>query len=96
MLGAPASSRLVGEAHATTLRVVMGTSFPAGPAGSRPGQHAAQRRRAEHGTDPIACRRCQIPMVFIGAIFGSHAKIAQYFEAAGIPTTPSHPAWDTG
>lgn len=55
-----------------------------------------ERRRAEQGTDPIACRRCQIPMVFIGAIFGSHAEIAQYFEAAGIPTSPTHPAWDTG
>lgn len=54
-----------------------------------------ERRRVEQGTDPIVCPRCQIPMVFVGAIFGCHAKIAEYFEAAGIPTTPTHPAWDT-
>ncbi len=38
-LGAPASSRLVGEAHAATLRVVRGDFVPPGPAGSRRSQH---------------------------------------------------------
>jgi len=55
-----------------------------------------QRRLAEQGTDPILCPRCMIPMTLVGAIFGSHAMIAEFFEAAGIPTTPTHPAWDTG
>lgn len=55
-----------------------------------------QRRLAEQGTDPILCPVCQIPMRFVGAIFGSHAMLAEYFEAEGIPTTPTHPAWDTG
>jgi len=54
-----------------------------------------ERRLAEQGIDPLLCPSRQIPMTLIGAIFGSYAKIAEYFEAAGIPTTPIHPAWDT-
>lgn len=53
------------------------------------------RRLAEHGIDPLLCPHCQVPMILVGAIFGSHTQIAECFEAAGIPTTPTHPAWDT-
>ncbi len=51
-----------------------------------------QRRTVEQGKDPLLCPLCQTPMRFVRKIFGSHAKIAEYFEAAGIPTAPSHPA----
>ncbi len=53
-----------------------------------------QRRTIEQGRDPLLCRVCEIPMRFVGKIFGSHARIAEYFEAAGIPTAASHPVWE--
>lgn len=52
-----------------------------------------ERRTAQQGTDPLQCPSCQTPMSWIGAVFGSHASLAEYFEAAGIPTSPCHPIW---
>jgi len=52
-----------------------------------------ERQLAQQGNDPLLCDSCQIPMNFMGAIFGCHETIAEYFEAAGIPTTPNHPVW---
>lgn len=53
-----------------------------------------QRRIVEQGRDPLLCRVCKIPMRLVGKIFGSHANIAGYFEAVGIPTVPSQPVWE--
>lgn len=53
-----------------------------------------QRQTILNGKDPLFCERCQVRMTFLGTIFGSHAKVAEYFEAAGIPTKPFHPAWE--
>lgn len=55
-----------------------------------------ERRLAEQGVDPLLCSHCQVPMILVGVIFGAHAHIAEYFEAAGFPRAPTHPAWDTG
>ena len=55
-----------------------------------------ERHLAEQGVDPLLCPYCQVPMTLIGVIFGAHAHIAEYFEAAGFPRAPTHPAWDTG
>ena len=55
-----------------------------------------ERRIAEQGSDPLLCPRCKRPMRLIGAVFGSHVHIAEFFAAAGVPTAATHPAWDTG
>lgn len=52
-----------------------------------------QRRLAATGNDPLLCRVCGIPMHFAGAIFGSHRIIAEYFEAAGLPSKPDALGW---
>jgi len=53
-----------------------------------------ERRLAEQGRDPILCPSCQVPMKLVDVLFGSHAVLAEYFEAAGVPTAPFHPAWE--
>jgi hypothetical protein len=50
-----------------------------------------ERRIAEQGEDPLRCPTCQVPMELQCRVFGSHAVIAEYFEACKRPTTPFHP-----
>lgn len=52
-----------------------------------------QRQEIQQGKDPLVCDRCQVKMRFLGTMFGAHAQVAEYFEAARIPTKPFHPAW---
>jgi Putative transposase/Transposase zinc-binding domain len=52
-----------------------------------------ERRLAAGAPDPLLCRICQLPMRLVGKIFGSHQKIAEYFEAAGLPTRPDALGW---
>jgi hypothetical protein len=52
-----------------------------------------ERRLAAGDPDPLLCRICQLPMRLVGKIFGSHQKIAEYFEAAGLPTRPDELGW---
>jgi hypothetical protein len=52
-----------------------------------------ERRVAATGEDPLVCPSCRVEMQLLGTVFGSHAAIAEYFEAAKRPTTPFHPAF---
>ena len=52
-----------------------------------------ERRIAHDQDDPLVCSTCQVEMELLGAVFGSHAEIARYFEEAKRPTAPNHPAW---
>jgi hypothetical protein len=50
-----------------------------------------ERRLAANEPDPLRCSDCHVEMELVGVVFGAHATIAQYFEAANRPTAPFHP-----
>lgn len=52
-----------------------------------------QERREAQGTDPLRCSQCGEQMILLGTVFGAHAAIERWFERAGRPTKPFHPAW---
>lgn len=87
------------QARAALATITAGTGYSRRAPQNRSQQNALlpwrERRMAESGEDPLICPKCQIPMRFVGVIFGPHAKIADYFTASGTPTSPTHPAWDT-
>jgi len=75
-------------------RAALGQTLPTAPA-EAPASMLPWRERlqASQGIDPLLCRVCHQPMHLVAKIFGNHRKIADYFEAAGLPVRPDALGW---
>lgn len=76
-------------------RTALGQVSPSEPSPSTlPSQLSWRERQIEiFGKDPLLCAVCKRSMRLVGKIFGNHQALAEYFEAAGIPTKPYELGW---
>jgi hypothetical protein len=75
-------------------RAALGQKSPVAPAEAPASMLPwRERRQASQGIDPLLCRVCRQPMQLVAKIFGNHQKIADFFEAAGLPMKPHALGW---